>query len=159
VSITVARRADLAAGTAFNAALRSRYPRLRTVFVPADDIAGSLARMEAAAQAADVTIVSSYVGQGWDATTVGAPQEFVDFVTRRSATARKPIVVAFGNPYLLSQIPAAAAYLVAWSGVPASQTAAARALLGEIPITGRLPITIGPYRPGRAIIERPTRNP
>jgi beta-N-acetylhexosaminidase len=159
VSITVARRADLAAGTAFNAALRSRYPRLRTVFVPADDIAGSLARMEAAAQAADVTIVSSYVGQGWDATTVGAPQEFVDFVTRRSATARKPIVVAFGNPYLLSQIPTAAAYLVAWSGVPASQIAAARALLGEIPVTGRLPITIGPYTPGSPAIERPTRNP
>jgi beta-N-acetylhexosaminidase len=155
VSITVARRADLAAGTAFNAALRSRYPRLRTVFVPANDIGGSLPRMEAAARAADLTIISSYVGQGWDATTVGAPQEFVDFVTRQSATTRKPIVVAFGNPYLLSQIPTASTYLAAWSGVPASQIAAARALMGEIPITARLPITIGPFTPGSAIIKRP----
>ncbi len=144
VSITVARRADLAAGTAFNAELRRRFPALRTIFVPADDLAGSLARMDAAADSADVTIIGSYVGQGWDVTTVGAPQAFIDFVERRSAGARKPIVVAFGNPYLLSQIPSAPAYLVAWSGVPVSQIAAARALMGEIPITARLPITVPP---------------
>ena len=68
----------------------------------------------------------------------------MDFVERQSAASRKPIVVAFGNPYLLGQIPSAPAYLVAWSGVPASQIAAARALMGEIPITARLPITIPP---------------
>lgn len=157
VSITVARRADLAAGSAFNAELRRRFPALRAIFVPADDIAGSLARLEAAADSADVTIIGSYVGQGWDATTVGAPQPLVDFVARRSAGARKPIVVAFGNPYLLSQIPTAPTYLIAWSGAPVSQIAAARALLGEIPITGRLPITIGSLRPGSAIIKRPPR--
>jgi len=155
VSITVARRADLAAGSAFNAELRRRFPALRAIFVPADDIAGSLARLEAAADSADVTIIGSYVGQGWDATTVGAPQPLVDFVARRSAGARKPIVVAFGNPYLLSQIPTVPTYLIAWSGSPVSQIAAARALLGEIPITGRLPITIGSLRPGSAIIKRP----
>ncbi|CAN5604466.1 hypothetical protein BH23GEM1_BH23GEM1_05950 [soil metagenome] len=144
VSITVARRADLAAGGAFNAELRRRFPGLRTIFVPADDITGSLARMDAAADSADVPIIGSYVGQGWDATTIGAPEPFVDFVARRSAGAKKPIVVAFGNPYLLSQIPSAPSYLVTWSGVPVSQIAAARALIGEIPITAKLPITIPP---------------
>jgi beta-N-acetylhexosaminidase len=154
VSITVARRADLAAGTAFNAELRRRFPGLRTVFVPADDIAGSLARMQSAAASADLTIIGSYVGQGWDATTVGAPQEFVDFVEGLSAGPARPIVVAFGNPYLLSQIPLASAYLVAWSGVPVSQSAAARAILGEIPITARLPITILPAALGQGIERR-----
>ncbi|MCR4339697.1 MAG: glycoside hydrolase family 3 protein [Gemmatimonadaceae bacterium] len=158
LSITVARRADLAAGAAFNAELRRVYPRLRTIFVPADDISGSLARLEAATDSADVTIIGSYVGQGWDAVTVGAPQPFVDFVQRSSARGRDPIVVAFGNPYLLSQIPSVPTYLIAWSGAPVSQIAAARALLVEIPITGRLPITIGSLTPGSAIIKRPPRN-
>ena len=151
LSITVARRADLAAGTAFNAELRRRFPGLRTIFVPADDIAGSLARLEAAADSADATIVGSYVGQGWDAVTVGAPQPFVDFVARRSSSPRKPVVVAFGNPYLLAQIPSAPSYVVAWSGVPASQVAAARAIMGEIPLTGQLPITIAPAAFGGGI--------
>ena len=159
LSITVARRADLAAGAAFNAELRRVYPRLRAIFVPADDIAGSLARLESATDSADVTVVSSYVGQGWDAVTIGAPQAFVDFVERATARGRDPIVVAFGNPYLLSQIPSVPTYLIAWSGSPVSQIAAARALLVEIPITGRLPITIGPYKPGSAIIKRPALNP
>ncbi len=159
LSITVARRADLAAGAAFNAELRRVYPALRTIFVPADDVGGSLARLESATDSADVTIIGSYVGQGWDAVTVGAPQPFVDFVLRSSARGRDPIVVAFGNPYLLSQIPTVPAYLIAWSGAPVSQVAAARALLGEIPITGRLPITIGPYTAGIAIIKRPPAGP
>lgn len=154
VSITVARRADLAAGTAFNGELRRRFPGLRTIFVPADDIAGSLALLESAAASADVTIIGSYVGQGWDATTVGAPQAFVDFVERISAGVAKPIVVAFGNPYLLSQIPSAPAYLVAWSGVPVSQIAAARALMGEIPLRAKLPITIPPAALGYGIERR-----
>ena len=155
LSVTVARRADLAAGAAFNAELRRAYPRLRSIFVPADDIAGSLARLESATDSADVTVIGSYVGQGWDAVTVGAPQALVDFVDRATARGRDPIVVAFGNPYLHSQIPSVPTYVIAWSGSPVSQIAAARALLGEIPITGRLPITIGSFMPGSAIIKRP----
>ena len=154
VSITVARRADLAAGTAFNGELRRRFPGLRTIFVPADDIAGSLTLLENAAASADVTIVGSYVGQGWDATTVGAPRAFVDFVERISTGYVRPIIVAFGNPYLLNQIPSAPAYLVAWSGVPVSQIAAARALLGEVPITGKLPISIPPAALGHGTQRR-----
>lgn len=154
VSITVARRADLAAGTAFNGELRRRFPGLRTIFVPADDVAGSLTMLENAAASADVTIIGSYVGQGWDATTVGAPQAFVDFVERISTAGARPILVAFGNPYLLNQIPSAPAYLVAWSGVPASQIAAARALMGEIPITAKLPITILPAALGFGLERR-----
>ena len=52
------------------------------------------------------------------------------------------IVVSFGNPYLLQQIAAVPAYMVAWGGFAASQAAAARALLGSASITGKLPISI-----------------
>ena len=56
---------------------------------------------------------------------------------RGAAAARRehPIVIAFGNPYFLQQIPDASAYVVAWGGFPVSQSAAARALLGTIPMT------------------------
>jgi hypothetical protein len=38
-------------------------------------------------------------------------------------------------------------YLVAWSGVRASERAVALALLGRVPITGHLPIRIPPAYP------------
>lgn len=145
LSITVARRPDLAAGNAFNAELRSSLPNLRTEFVATEDAALNYPRLIAAADSADVTIVSSYMGHSWDALTVSAPQAFTNFVQSLAKRGRKPIVVAFGNPYLLQQLPWVGTYLVAWGGFPVSQAAAARALLGKSAISGHLPISIPPY--------------
>jgi beta-N-acetylhexosaminidase len=145
LSITLARRVDLSAGNAFNAELRTGLPNLRTEFVPTEGATLNYPRLIAAADSADVTIVSSYVGQSWDAVTASAPQDFTNFVKSLAQRGRKPIVVAFGNPYLLQQLPWVATYLVGWGGFPVSQTAAARALLGTSAISGHLPISIPPY--------------
>ncbi|HUQ97972.1 MAG TPA: glycoside hydrolase family 3 N-terminal domain-containing protein [Gemmatimonadaceae bacterium] len=144
LSITLARRADLPAGNAFNGELRASLPNLRTEFVATEDAPLNFPRLLAAADSADVTVVSSYVGQNWDAVTASAPQAFAAFVKTLVDRGRKPIVVAFGNPYLLQQLPWVPSYLVAWGGFPVSQQAAARALLGAAPITGKLPISIPP---------------
>jgi beta-N-acetylhexosaminidase len=144
LSVTLARRADLPAGNAFNGELRASLPNLRTEFVATEDAPLNFPRLLAAADSADITIVSSYVGQNWDAVTASAPQAFANFVKTLVDRGRKPIVVAFGNPYLLQQLPWVPSYLVAWGGFPVSQQAAARALLGTTPITGRLPISIPP---------------
>jgi beta-N-acetylhexosaminidase len=144
LSITVARRTDLAAGSAFNAALARSVPGLQQEFVMSDDPAVNYARLEIMADSADVTIVSSYVGQSWNVTSVDAPQAFADWIGRLVARGRKVVVVAFGNPYLLSQIPTAPEYIVAWDSAPVSQNSAARVLLGLAPPLGHLPITIPP---------------
>jgi beta-N-acetylhexosaminidase len=142
LSLTVGRRTDLSAGVAFNAELRTAIKNLRTEFLAAEDPAADYARLERAADSADVTIVSSYVGQNWDAVSASAPQAFASFVQRLVAKGKKPIVVSFGNPYLLQQIPWVPTYVVAWGGFPASQSAAARAMLGAQDISGKLPISI-----------------
>jgi beta-N-acetylhexosaminidase len=159
LSITVARRADLPAGNAFNAELRTGLPNLRTEFVSTEDATLNYPRLIAAADSSDVTIVSSYVGQSWDALTASAPQAFTDFVQTLVQRGRRPIVVAFGNPYLLQQLPWVTAYLVAWGGFPVSQTAAARALLGSSAISGHLPISIPPYASRGRGEERAARAP
>ena len=155
LSITLARRADLGAGNAFNAELRTGLPNLRTEFMSTEDAALNFPRLIAAADSADVTIVGSYVGQNWDAVTASAPQAFANFVQALQQHGRNPIVVAFGNPYLLQQLPWVGTYLVAWGGSPVSQTAAARALLGTNAVSGHLPITIPPYASRGTGIERP----
>ena len=157
LSITIARRADLSAGNSFNAELRTRLPKLRTEFTSTEDASLNYPRLLAAADSADFVIVGSYVGQSWDAVSASAPEAFTNFVQTLVSRGRKPIVVAFGNPYLLQQLPWVGTYLVAWGGFPVSQVAAARALSGAAPITGRLPISIPPYAMLGAGEERPAR--
>jgi beta-N-acetylhexosaminidase len=144
LSITLARRADLGAA----------LPNLRTEFMATEDAPLNFPRLIAAADSADVTIVGSYVGQNWDAVTASAPQAFANFVQTLVQRGRKPVVIAFGNPYLLQQLPSIGAYLVAWGGFPVSQTAAARALVGSSAISGHLPISIPPYAGRGTGIER-----
>jgi beta-N-acetylhexosaminidase len=154
LSITYARRTDLGAGVAFDAELRRAFPRLRAEAVNADDARPDFASLLAAADSADVTIVSSYVSHAWDATTVAAPRGFAEFLRRLSARGRRPMLVSMGNPYLLQQVPDVPAYLVAWGGFPVSQRAAARALLGAAPVSGRMPVRIPPHAPMGAGLDR-----
>jgi len=67
--------------------------------------------------------------------------------------AKSPIVgVSFGNPYLLQSFPGLRTYLVAYGDMPSLQQAVARALLGEIDVTGKLPISLpGLYPRGTGI--------
>jgi beta-N-acetylhexosaminidase len=57
------------------------------------------------------------------------------------------VVISFGNPYLLAAMPQAKTYVAAYSPFPFSQRAAARALAGEIDVTGRLPVSLPGLHP------------
>lgn len=62
------------------------------------------------------------------------------------------VAVSFGNPYLLLAIPDSPSYLLAYSPFPVSQRAAAKAVLGEIEIGGKLPVSLpGLYQRGHGL--------
>jgi len=156
LSVTAARRPDLTAGVHFDATLRAAGVAVRSEFVDSDagDAADYAAVLRTVADT-DVVIIGSYVATRWDAASIAQSGVFVEFVRNISQRARAVVVVAFGNPYLLQQIPDVPAYLVAWSGAPAPQRAAARALSGSASISGRLPITIPPVAGRGTGVQRP----
>ena len=51
-------------------------------------------------------------------------------------------LISLGNPYLLRDFPKVASYAATFSSAESSEVAAARAMLGEIPISGKLPVSI-----------------
>ncbi|MFI5229550.1 MAG: glycoside hydrolase family 3 N-terminal domain-containing protein [Gemmatimonadales bacterium] len=157
LSITIATRTDLPAGATFNAELRRGVPTLRTELVNPEDPSPNFERLLALADSSDVTVVSSYLSTGTNVSNPEAPEPIAQFMRDVARRHPRTVVVAFGNPYLLQQVPDASSYLVAWGGFPVSQSAAARALLGETPISGRLPISIPPLARFGAGIERPAR--
>jgi beta-glucosidase-like glycosyl hydrolase/CubicO group peptidase (beta-lactamase class C family) len=62
------------------------------------------------------------------------------------------VVVSFGSPYLLRQVPDVPVYVAAYGGAESSQRAAVAALFGEYPVRGKLPVTLpGLYAYGHGL--------
>jgi beta-N-acetylhexosaminidase len=122
-----------------------------------DEVKAALER----AQKADVVIASMYgrVRSG-AANSVGIPDQGAR-VLKALLESRKPVVgISFGNPYLLENFTALQTYLVAYGDMPSLQRAAARALLGQLDLTGRLPISLpGLYPRGTGIQLKATQLP
>ncbi|MBL8756179.1 MAG: serine hydrolase [Planctomycetes bacterium] len=55
---------------------------------------------------------------------------------------QRVVAVSFGNPYLVQQLPLVDTYLCAFVATERTERAAAAALRGQSPVTGRLPVSI-----------------
>ncbi len=67
---------------------------------------------------------------------------------------RKTAVLAMGNPYLAQDFPTVENYICTFSNATVSEISAAKALFGEIPIRGHLPVSIPNIAQRGAGIER-----
>jgi beta-N-acetylhexosaminidase len=74
--------------------------------------------------------------------TVGLGGELPHTMDELVASGKPVTLIALGNPYLLRDFPGVSAYLATFSTAPSAETAAVRALFGDIPIQGRLPVSI-----------------
>jgi beta-N-acetylhexosaminidase len=105
------------------------------------------------AKGANLVIASLYgrVRSG-QAKSVGLPDPGAHALSAVIAGKVPIIGISFGNPYLLQSFPKLRTYMVAYGDMPSLQQAAARAVLGEIDITGKLPISLpGLYARGTGI--------
>src|SRR5499433_675569 len=106
-----------------------------------------------AAGKADAVVVSMYgrvrTGQS---RSVALPEPGEKALNKLIEQKVAIVGISFGNPYLLLNFPKLQTYLVAYGDMPSLQNAAARAVLGQIDITGRLPISLpGLYPRGTGI--------
>jgi beta-N-acetylhexosaminidase len=86
--------------------------------------------------------------------SIGLPPPLVALL-ERAAVARPTILLSLGNPYLIARVPEIGSYLIGWRSNPVTEVAAARAIAGAAPITGRLPISIPPLYPrGWGVMRR-----
>jgi beta-N-acetylhexosaminidase len=76
---------------------------------------------------------------------IGLPEPLVRIIDA-SGRERPTMLVSFGTPYLLSQVPRVPGYMIAWTANPLTEEAVAAALAGAA-ISGRLPIELPPGYP------------
>jgi len=58
------------------------------------------------------------------------------------AAGRPVVLISFGSPYLLRQVPSVSAYMSAYGGADSSQRAAIAAVFGEYPVSGKVPVSL-----------------
>ena len=58
------------------------------------------------------------------------------------AAGRPVVLLSFGSPYLLRQVPSVSAYVSAYGGADSSQRAAVGAVFGEYPVSGKVPVSL-----------------
>ena len=111
--------------------------------------AAERAAAERAIAGAPVTILATAVRWGSYRGTIGLEPSVAALLG--DLAARQPtVLVSFGSPYVISQVPSAASYLIGWAQTAMAERAVADALSGRAAITGTAPIAIPPGFPLRA---------
>ncbi|MGH7559190.1 MAG: glycoside hydrolase family 3 N-terminal domain-containing protein [Gemmatimonadota bacterium] len=160
LAIAYADPVNVVAGRVFHRALAEAVDSLKTTRVDEETSSGRYGALAASADSADLVVVSVHVRPESGAGTVGVPDSFRAFVADLLERHAPVVLVSFGSPYLLDAWPGAGTYLIAWGGQPILQRAAARALLGEADITGRLPVSLPPHHAaGEGLVRRAGRAP
>jgi beta-N-acetylhexosaminidase len=90
----------------------------------------------------DVAIAAIFVRVADRKGSVGLPDDEAAVVDRLLAAGKPVIVACFGSPYLVERFPAAKTWVAAFSTVDVAQRAMGRALFGQVPIAGRLPVNV-----------------
>jgi beta-N-acetylhexosaminidase len=140
-------------GQVFDDELRTRGYRIHGVRLWRSSATDELWRAAAMADSADLVVIASYArALPWKG-HLGLPAHVAAFIDELAA--RGAVVITFGDPYLVAQLPRAGTFMLAWSDAEVAQIAAARALAGEIAIAGRLPIPLPPDLDVGAGIHRP----
>jgi beta-N-acetylhexosaminidase len=147
-------------GRAFAREVRARVPDARIIFVDPRVAAGLSDDVMKAVTEAQTVIAAVYVipsaGRAGNMVTMtDATGKLIQQVLDRAAA--KTVVVAMGNPYLAQDFPQIENYMCTFSNATVSEVGAAKAIFGEIPIRGHLPVTIPNVAQRGAGIERPVQ--
>jgi beta-N-acetylhexosaminidase len=146
----------------------ARVPDARIIYVDARSAAGMKTTVLDAVDAAEHVIAAVYVipVAGKAVAGPGGPKNSVAMDEATGAllkailenAAHRTVVLAMGNPYVVQSFPAIENYLCAFSNMSVSETAAVRAVFGEIPIRGHLPVAIPGVAARGEGLERPAQS-
>ncbi|WP_339834852.1 beta-N-acetylhexosaminidase [Paenibacillus sp. FSL R7-0272] len=129
---------QLDGGATLGAALSAQGLEVVDMRVAADEIALSSARLLQAAEAVDVGQI--VIGTHNAGSPSGDPQcRLIGWLQQLG----KPLAVtALRSPYDLQKLPDVQTYIAAYESRPLAMSSAAKAMMGQIPFKGELPVTI-----------------
>jgi beta-N-acetylhexosaminidase len=139
--LAVAADADTLPAEPFERELRSQLDTVQTVRVDPKYMRPETVHVPPLDQY-DLAIVAMTVTVADRKATVGLPANEAEMVHALLKSGKPVVVASFGSPYLMEVFPEAQTWIAAFSTQDVSQRAVARALLGQIAISGKLPVRL-----------------
>jgi beta-glucosidase-like glycosyl hydrolase/CubicO group peptidase (beta-lactamase class C family) len=121
--------------------LRSRFDSVTTLRGDTRFVNASNLKLPAP-ESYDVAILALFVRVSDRKGNVDVPPEQAALAEQLYKTGKPVVTVGFGSPYLIESFPKAETWLAAFGISDVAQISAARALFGQIPVRGHLPVTI-----------------
>ncbi len=122
--------------------LEHQVPMLKTYIVSSHSPADLLKDVATDAGACKQSYVAVFVTVAANRGSVSLKGGLNDFLKNLLQGPAPVALISLGNPYLLRDFPNVSSYAATFSPAITSEVAVARAILGEIPITGKLPVSI-----------------
>jgi len=121
--------------------LRSRFESLTTLRADTRFVNASTLKLPPP-DSYDVAILALFVRVSDRKGNVDVPVEQAAVAEQIYKSGKPIITVGFGSPYLIESFPQAETWLAAFGISDVAQVSVARALFGQIPVRGKLPVTI-----------------
>jgi beta-N-acetylhexosaminidase len=134
-------RNDAIAGIPESELLARRIPTQTFVLGP-DVSSDTVARLVASAPTFTHVLASAFVRVSGYKGTADMAESHGRLLRELQAAGRPVVLVSYGSPYLLRQVPSVSAYVCAYGGAESSQRAAVGAVLGEYPVGGKVPVSL-----------------
>jgi beta-N-acetylhexosaminidase len=143
---------------AFIPELKQRWPNVTAIELSERSTANEIELVRAAAPRYDAIVASVFVRAASGSGRMDLPanmQALLRALSRQTEQSRKPFVaVLFGNPYTATFLADVPAIIVTYDFYDRAERSAVRALAGEAPITGKLPIALPGVAERGAGLER-----
>jgi beta-glucosidase-like glycosyl hydrolase/CubicO group peptidase (beta-lactamase class C family) len=121
--------------------LRSRFDSVTTLRADTRFVNASILKLPPP-DSYDVAILALFVRVSDRKGNVDVPAEQAALAEQIYKTGKPVITLGFGSPYLIERFPRAETWIAAFGISDVAQVSVARALFGEIPARGKLPVTI-----------------
>lgn len=140
--IIVSTRPTPGAAADLEGQLRTRLDSLEVDRVSSEAAPSLLSQARNRAANADLCLVALHVPLVTGTGRLGLPPRLVDWLKGLVRVKPSALLISLGDPYLVRQLSFFPTCLCTFSHVSTSQRAAVKALFGEIPVEGRLPVSI-----------------
>ncbi|HET7706990.1 MAG TPA: glycoside hydrolase family 3 N-terminal domain-containing protein [Thermoanaerobaculia bacterium] len=139
-------------GRVLAAELPLRYPGTTTVQLDDQSSAAEFDMTRRMADLVDAVVVTAFIRVAAYKGSIDLTRQQTELLKQLSAINKPFVFVLFGSPYLLHHIPELPSYMVTYDIHPGAEMAAVKAIAGEIPVQGKLPISLpGLYPVGHGL--------
>jgi beta-N-acetylhexosaminidase len=152
--VVIAADDDAVEGVAFMPEVQKRAPKAKIVRLDPRSTREEYEKVISDAAQFEAVVLAPFVKRAALKGTVALPEDQTNFIKQMIGLNKPVAVVAFGSPYLIRQFPEAKNYIVTYAIEEVAQTAAARAMFGEVPFSGKLPVGVpGIFEIGAGIVK------